>query len=146
MNIIALDLAEKCGWCTPTASGVWNLKPKSYESAGMKLIKFKSSLIELIQSERPDLIAYEKPGGRNYNGIRSGANFEGVLQTICLENEINYHGFSAGEIKKHATGKGNCNKEAMIQAAKLYFPETQIIDDNHADALWIFDLAKTRFK
>jgi len=142
--ILALDLGVKCGWCTDTASGVWNLKPKSYESAGMKLIKFKSSLEELVQTEKPELIVYEKPGGRNYTGVRSIANFEGTLITYCIEHDIEYRGYSAGQIKKFATGKGNANKEKMTLCAIAHFDRT-FIDDNEVDAVWLHELAKSEF-
>ena len=48
--------------------------------------------------------------------------------------------YSATEIKKFATGKGNANKEAMIEAAKElgYNPK----DDNEADAIHIYRLCE----
>ena len=143
MSLLALDPATITGWCTSTSSGIWNCTPKSYESAGMKLIKFKSSLHELITKERIRFVVYEKPGGRFYNGVRSHSNFEGVLIAYCEERDIDYKGYSAKEIKKFATGKGNCNKEKMIEAAQKY--GIDIIDDNHADALHLFYLAKKEF-
>ena len=47
--------------------------------------------------------------------------------------------FSATEIKKHATGKGNASKPMMIEAARNKLGYTGA-DDNEADALWILDL------
>ena len=51
LNILALDPATVTGWATNTAHGTWNLKPKSYESKGMRLIKFKASLNEICKAE-----------------------------------------------------------------------------------------------
>lgn len=144
MKILALDPATKTGWCTSTSSGVWDLKTKSYESKGMKLIKFKSSLNEIVKLEGINFIAYEKPGGRNYNGVRSHSNMEGVLMEYCLENGIEYKGYSAGEIKKFATGKGNSNKDAMIKACREKY-NIDPIDDNHADSIHLFYLASKEF-
>ena len=54
---------------------------------------------------------------------------------------IPYEGVPVGTIKRHATGKGNAPKQAMIDAvrAKGFSPE----DDNEADAiailLWALD-------
>ena len=44
--------------------------------------------------------------------------------------------YSASEIKKFATGKGNANKQAMVDAAIAlgYDPE----DDNEADAIHLY--------
>lgn len=160
MKIIAIDPGLITGWADDHSSGTWNLKPKSYESAGMKLIKFKASFCELVNSNLPEMdpdnfmigpqldlfVAYEKPGGRHYNGIRSHSNFEGVLMQLCEEMKIQYKGYSAAEIKRHATGKGNCNKEAMVASAAAKWPEVKIIDDNHADALWLHNLAESEFQ
>jgi Holliday junction resolvasome RuvABC endonuclease subunit len=48
---------------------------------------------------------------------------------------VPYQGVPVGTIKKHATGKGNANKAAMIAAtkAKGFNPA----DDNEADAIAI---------
>ena len=65
----------------------------------------------------------------------------GVLQLGCLEKGIEYKGVGVGTIKKHATGNGHAKKDAMILAATLKWPDINIIDDNHADALWLLDYA-----
>lgn len=140
MNILALDPAAITGFCTETTSGTWNLKPKSYESNGMKFIKMKSSLHEIVQAEEIDLIVYEKPSGAHFNGIRSHSNFEGVIVSYCEEHDIDYKDYSASEIKKFATGKGNCNKAKMIEACKETY-KIEPKDDNHADAIHLFNLA-----
>ena len=51
----------------------------------------------------------------------------------CEHHQIAYQGVPVGTIKKHATGKGNAGKEAVIAAmrAKGY----PVNDDNEADAL-----------
>ena len=47
-----------------------------------------------------------------------------------------------GTIKKHATGKGNANKAAMI--ATMQALGFQPADDNEADALALLHLAMAR--
>lgn len=144
MKILALDPAATTGYCTSTASGIWDLKPKSYESNGMKFIKMKSSIHEIVKAEGITFIVYEKPGGRHYNGLRSHANFEGVIVSYCEENNLDYKDYSASEIKKFATGKGNCNKEAMIKACEETY-NFKPMDDNHADAVHLYNLAIQQF-
>jgi Holliday junction resolvasome RuvABC endonuclease subunit len=60
----------------------------------------------------------------------------------CYDNSIEYRGYSPSEIKKHATGKGNANKDAILKAARQRWPDVEIVDDNEADALWLLDLAQ----
>lgn len=140
MNILALDVATKCGWAVSGISGTWNLTPKRDESAGMRLIRFKSKLKEIIESEKIDIVVFERTAGFHKNALIVQAELHGVLKLFLEENGIQYKAYSAAEIKKHATGKGNAKKELMIAEAqrKLGYKGS---DDNEADALWIYNLA-----
>ncbi|MBV5324571.1 MAG: hypothetical protein J0626_04495 [Rhodospirillaceae bacterium] len=61
------------------------------------------------------------------------------LTAWCELKCIPYQGVPVGTIKRHATGKGNAGKEAVISAmrSKGFNPE----DDNEADALAILSWA-----
>lgn len=138
-NILALDVATHCGWATKTASGVWDFTVKRDESSGMRLIRFKAKLIEIIKLEQINLVTFERTAGFHKSALIIQAEIHGCLKTYLEECSIEYRAFSAGEIKKHATGKGNAGKPLMIKAAqdKLGYLGN---DDNEADALWIYQL------
>lgn len=140
-RILALDVATQCGWATEEASGVWDLSIKRDESAGMRIIRFRSKIKEIVALEGINLITFERTSGQHKNALIVQAELHGALKFFCEDNKIEYRAFSASEIKKHATGKGNCGKPEMIAAAqeKLGYAGK---DDNEADALWIFDLTK----
>jgi len=142
MNILALDQATVTGWATDTASGVWNLKPNRGESEGMRVVRFKAKVKELIELEGIEHISYERPSGRNKHAIMISSEMVGVLKDLCIEHKITLACYSAKEIKLHATGKGNSGKNLMVAAAKQKWPHIEIIDDNHSDALWILDYTK----
>jgi Holliday junction resolvasome RuvABC endonuclease subunit len=142
MKILALDLATKTGWATDTASGVWNLATNKGESYGMKLIRFKAKVKEVIELEDTKIVAYEKPTGAFPKAISSVSEMVGVLILLCEEMGVEHTGHTVAEIKKHATGKGNAGKPEMVHAAEIKWPEIRIIDDNHADALHILDFTK----
>lgn len=146
MKILALDIATKTGWATDTASGVWDLKPLRGESIGMRVVRFKAKVREMIQTESVEMVAYELPAGMHKNAIIQQSKMIGVLEDLCHELEIEYTHYSASEIKKFATGKGNAGKPQMIAQAKRNWPNVEIIDDNQADALFILALAKREFK
>ncbi|MEO0035188.1 MAG: hypothetical protein RLZZ501_1211, partial [Pseudomonadota bacterium] len=65
----------------------------------------------------------------------------GVLTAWAEVRGVPYQGVTVQHIKKHATGKGNADKAAVIEAmrARGYTPA----DDNEADALallhWAID-------
>ena len=155
MKILAIDPANVTGWSIGVLlSGVFHCKGKAKESPGVRFIKFRKYIREVVNNEGVNFIVYEKPGGRNYKGVVSHANYEGVLLHLAEELGINFKAYSAGEIKRHAKEqyiekfnvpmKGQMNKELMVFTAGKFF-NTKIIDDNHADALWLHHLAKTEF-
>lgn len=138
-NILALDIATKTGWKTRTCSGTWNLKPNRGESEGMRVVRFKAKVREMILMEEITLIAYERPAGMHKASIMVASEMVGVLKDICIKMNVQLACYSANEIKKAATGKGNANKEAMIQAAIDLGYEPG--DDNEADAIHLYNLA-----
>ena len=140
MNILALDIATTTGWKTETSSGVWKLKQKKDDSTGMKLVRLKSYLKELITLEKIDIVVYERPAGMFKSAIITESELIGVVLLLCEELLLQYTAYSATEIKKFATGKGNAKKQDMIDAAVAlgYNPE----DDNEADAIHLYNLAK----
>lgn len=138
MKILALDIATKTGWRTATSSGVWDLKPNRGESSGMRVVRFKSKVRELIELEGITQVSYERPAGLHKSSIMVASEMIGVLMDLCIELGVEYASYSASEIKKFATGAGNANKEKMIRAAiELGF---NVIDDNHADAIHLYNL------
>jgi Holliday junction resolvasome RuvABC endonuclease subunit len=143
MKILAIDPASILGWAlSNTEYGIWDLKTRKDESMGMKLIRLKSKLNEIHKLEDLDLIVYERAAGRHTNSIIHQAKLIGIIEKWCEENSIEYKAYSATEIKKFATGKGNAGKPAMVKAAqdKLGYDGE---DDNIADALWILNLCKS---
>lgn len=146
MNILALDLGTKCGWASnylKPSSGVWDLKNKLTESIGMRYIRFGGYLSNCGLA---DIVVYEEV--HNHRAVDAAHVFGGlqaILQTFCLESKIEYRGIGVGTIKKWATGNGNAKKDAMICAAALKFKGVNVIDDNHADALWLLDYATKSF-
>jgi Holliday junction resolvasome RuvABC endonuclease subunit len=143
LRILALDVATKTGWATSTASGVWDLKIKKDESKGMRLIRLKSKIVEICSLEKIELVVFERTSGFHKNALIVQAEMHGVMKATLEELGIDYRAYSAPEIKKHATGKGNAKKDAMIEAAQNRWPTMEVIDDNHADAYWLLDLAYT---
>lgn len=139
MVVLALDIATTTGWKTPTASGTWNLKPNRGESESMRVVRFKSKVREMIAMEGITLISYERPAGMHKSSIMVASEMVGVLKDLTVELGIDLACYSASEIKKFATGKGNAKKDAMIEAAKEKYGYTGDSDDE-ADAIHLYHL------
>lgn len=145
MKILAIDPGTKCGWAlSPLESGVWDLSPKRHEGAGMRFVRLRKYLKEVLPGV--GMVAYEEV--RGHKGTDAAHIYGGIvaiISEICEAKKIPYCGIPVGTIKKHATGKGNVSKDKMISSAAFRWPEIQIIDDNHADALWIFDYVQGEY-
>lgn len=142
--IIGLDLGTHCGWAIfqygeRMASGTWNLSIRRHEGQGMRLLRFRQSLDELVERTGARILGYEIPITGAMKGSASivfGALL-GALHTRCdtVEPTLTYKGVGVSTVKKLATGKGNANKEAMVQAAKKRWPGVETHDE--ADACFV---------
>ncbi len=148
MKTLALDLGTRCGWAIfdgthHVASGTWLLqsdRQRRFEGAGMKWLRLRQMLGEVYAGV--DKVAIEEV--RRHMGVDAAHAYGGALAVVtafCEAESIPYEGFPVATIKKHATGKGNAKKDAMMDAARAKWPTVELEDDNHADALWIADLA-----
>ena len=144
MTILALDLGTTTGWAILSngvvSSGTQSFKPGRYDGGGMRYLRFSRWLDELQgPSGRISRIAFEEV--RRHAGTDAAHVYGGLMATLTAwaeARQIPYEGVPVGTIKLRATGKGNANKQAMIEAAQArgFAPA----DDNEADALALLDL------
>ncbi len=100
----------------------------------LRLRRWLTELKAITDPEGIEAIYFEEV--RRHAGVDAAHAYGGFLATLtawCEHHQIAYAGVPVGTIKKHATGKGNADKAAMITAvmARGYLPT----DDNEADAL-----------
>ncbi len=138
--LLALDLGTHTGWAlragdTLITSGTEHFRPHRFEGGGMRYLRFKRWLTEIkAAAGHIDEIYFEEV--RRHlatDAAHAYGGFLAVLTSWCEHHGIAYQGVPVGTIKKHATGKGNADKDAMIEAmrARGFAP----VDDNEADAL-----------
>lgn len=150
MKILALDPATLCGFAYSNgASGTWDLSVRKDESSGMRLIRFEAKILEIINGVGVDLIAFETPtvGGKgkkaNFDALKLQTKMQAIVELIAERTEgVEYIGYHLSTIKKFALPNAKIrDKAAMLAAAKVKWPEVDIIDDNQADALFLLALA-----
>lgn len=142
--ILALDLATKTGWAHSSGpSGVQDFALKRGDSPGMRWLRLRAWLGELLDLSVTDLIVYEQAHHRGGAPTHVAHALIGHVEAIAAERNIDVTSYHTATIKKHATGKGNSPKPMMVAAAREKWPDVQIVDDNHADALWLLDLVQT---
>lgn len=138
--ILALDLGTVTGWAMrltdgTIVSGTMAFRPGRYEGGGMRYLRFRSWLDEMLRSA-PGLSSIYFEEVRRHAGTDAAHIYGGFLAHLaawCEQKRIPYQGVPVGVIKRHVTGKGNADKQAVIAAirARGFAP----VDDNEADAV-----------
>ncbi len=112
---------------------------KKNDHRGIRWHKMKAHYRDILDSVHGDRQVYYESVNRHL-GTKAAHVYGGCLALLeyeCCVRNIECVGVPVTVIKKFATGKGNADKQAMIAAAQSRWPGIPIIDDNHADALWI---------
>ena len=142
MSILALDLGTRTGWALVDrngniTSGTVEFRQDRWQGGGMRFLRFRGWLDEVHRlSGGFEQLIYEQV--RRHAGTDASHLYGGwlaILEVWCEQNSVAYQGVSVGTVKRHATGKGNANKDAMMAAARArgFSPA----DDNEADAIAI---------
>lgn len=147
-TILALDLATATGWACRDplgriTSGVKRFDLGRGESPGMRFLRFRRWLLDCWgPGHAPAVIAYERAHHRGGAATQLCVG----LQAIVLEHAALVGAETApvhtAALKKLATGSGRADKSAMIAAARAKWPSIEVLDDNHADALWVLEWAR----
>ena len=139
-TILALDLGTTTGWALRGSdghitSGSESYRPQRFEGGGMRFLRFKRWLNELLSASHSiNAVYFEEV--RRHAGVDAAhayGGFMGHLTAWCEHHNIPYQGVPVGTIKKHATGKGNAGKDEMIASVRQHGHAPA--DDNEADAL-----------
>ncbi len=147
--ILALDLGSCTGWALAQpdgtiTSGTVEFKPGRFEGGGMPFLRFLGWLDEVQQFAGPvGQVFFEEV--RRHLGTTAAHIYGGFLAHLtawCEKRSIPYQGVPVGTIKRHATGKGNAGKEAVIAAMRA--KGHSVGDDNEADALALLHWALDR--
>jgi Holliday junction resolvasome RuvABC endonuclease subunit len=118
-------------------SGTVSFRPSRYDGGGIRYLRFRSWL-DGIAADTANIGVVHFEEVRRHAGTDAAHLYGGFLATLtswCEQRSIAYQGVPVGTIKRHITGKGNADKQAMIEAvrARGFHPS----DDNEADALAI---------
>lgn len=145
MRILGLDLGGVTGWAILSSAaplhGYFDLRNKHGEGGGMPFLKFRNRLGELLAGI--DLVVYEEVRfAATTDAAIAWGGFRSILLAECEARAVPVKGYTPSQIKRHATGKGTADKQAMLAAAQARWPAK---DHNEADALWCADLGWGEF-
>jgi len=132
---MALDIATHTGFCSHDCSGMIDLSKEFCREQALY-----NFLWELNAAYNLETIAVERVAGQHKNALIVMSRLHGVVRLFAHENDIDVIQFSAGEIKKDFTGKGNAKKPQMIERFKELTGKVPVSDDE-ADAYALYRLA-----
>ena len=148
-QILAFDFGSRTGWAALkdgyVESGVQVFDLSRGESPGIRFIRFRRWLEEMLTLVRPGLCVYEAAHHRGGHATELLVGMATRLQEACAGMMIEYASIHSATLKKYATGSGRADKSAMVKRAAELFPGRKIADDNEADALLLLECARAKF-
>jgi len=148
MNILAIDCGTKTGWASWSnghlESGVHEFSLARGDSPGMRFLRFRSFLVDMVTMTKPDLVTYERAHMRGGFATDLLVGLTTRIQEECAARRINCEAVHSATLKKAACGSGRADKAAMLKAASERFGRV-VTSDDEADALCLLDLAMKTF-
>jgi len=145
MRVLGIDPGSRTGWAVlddsaPPVAGFEDFHPGRHEGGGMCYLRFRRFLASMLDGSI-GLVAYEEVAAhKGTQAAQVYGGFVAQLQALCEERSVPYKGFTVGQVKRRALGKGGgkgTTKEFMVAAARREWPDLDVRDDNVADALWV---------
>lgn len=143
---LSLDTGTQTGWAIRVGStlhsGVQNFQHDAKrESPGMRFLRFSAWLRRMIQEHKIDTVVYEQPHQRGGAATTVGVGLVTHLMSTCADLGVEHVAVHSGTLKKFVTGKGNADKNEMIEHAKSAVGR-DVSDDNEADAIHLLRYAE----
>jgi crossover junction endodeoxyribonuclease RuvC len=154
-TVLTLDLGTQTGWAIWYGKsypiimhreyGVEDFSTKRVEGGGMRYLRFQNWLEKMSRKFHGiNEIYFEEV--RGHKGTAAAHVYGGFLATLmswCEERGIPYQGVPVQAIKKFITGKGNSNKQLVIDAVKAQGYDN-VEDSNEADAIALMLYIRSR--
>lgn len=149
-NVLGLDLGTHTGWAIRRRDGTIrhgteSFVPRKSWGPGQKWKRYRSWLLELLNTEQIHAVTYELvirhevKGKALWDSAHAYGAFQAYTFEACESFNIVPEGVNLATVKKHWTGKGNADKTSMLaEAMRRGF---RPVDDNAADALAILHFA-----
>lgn len=146
-NVLALDVAEHCGYYSVHESGTWDFTENKRRNDNKQHKAFRDTLIEFIQKYNiKQIVAEDVSFSTHFVSMRKLSEFRGILFEVCDTLNLPEPALiNPRTLKKWATGNGGATKADMIRLCKLRW-KTNPVDDNEADATHIFYYYIKKFK
>jgi Holliday junction resolvasome RuvABC endonuclease subunit len=146
MNILALDLSLTApGICHPDGA-TETLKIKPALKGMHRLALIRAMVRSTVTTDHVDLVTLEGYSyGSKGRGVINIGELGGVIRLALHEASIPFVEIPPSCLKRYATGRGNADKDAVLQQAVIRAGHV-FVDNNAADAWWLWQLALAHYE
>ena len=122
---------------------VWRITSNKDNNQYERVRQICDTFADILKSVAPDRLVFEGLAfGAKGNSVRvlAGVQFGMIVEALRLGYQVNSNLFivTPNEVKKHATGVGNCDKQAMFKALPDNAREKLLA--NHKKTTGLFDV------
>ena len=147
MRVLGLDLGTNMGWAVVDkdtgliVSGSFTLSGGHRDHKFSDLhVRLNDMYVEVEEIPGVELIMYERPFTRGLSATRLLWGLAGIVGAVATSWDLPVVEVLPSTIKKHATGRGDADKDAMMAAVvDNFFHEPT--NEHEADAIWAADYA-----
>ncbi|MDF3858097.1 crossover junction endodeoxyribonuclease RuvC [Achromobacter denitrificans] len=146
VNILALDLGTKTGYALRRRDGAMrygtvDFTPRKSWTPGQRWARFRGWLADTVATFQIDAIVYERVVFGHSSAASSDVygGFKALVELAADTHSLTLSSVAVPTVKKHFTGNGRADKDAMMAQAKArgFSPDSH----NAADALAILHWA-----
>jgi Holliday junction resolvasome RuvABC endonuclease subunit len=158
--LLALDLATTTGWAIGDpkagnliASGSYELKQGVWDGGGVRCLRLRHFIEDLVNIYDFDAVYYEKVDFiKTTDAAQMYGALMGAMASTLEAHEIPYIGVPVATWKRTFTGLGSASKQQVMAVARKLKPKLQIVkkggeeQSDEADAIGVLFHAFKDFK
>lgn len=144
MQILALDIARRTGWAH--SNGTSGVKDFGFHPDEVWGARWERAIAWLSDVVPPNTkaIAYDNGFVRGEAATHQHHALRTVIELIAFRQQCRTIPIRPNAVKKFACAHGHASKQSMVVSARKRWPAVEIIDHNHADALWLLAYAEAK--
>lgn len=151
LHCLALDLATVTGFArvansvlttgSQTFARHHGNKTRGADHHGASHGYFDNWLREQLRQPLPTAVIYEDAGFfKSRDAVQICVGLRGILLAQTAKLDIPVYSYAPMTVKKYWAGTGKADKDDMVAATLIKFPEIDLTDNNEADAIALLHL------
>jgi hypothetical protein len=120
------------------------IKPSVKGNMDLRYAEWRDWALMALDCWLPSEVVYERPTPQGAGSGHAQIFMEYTVRAYCAERNIIFHAIYPSTLKKHVTGRGDADKEAMMRAMREAWPTYANCSDPGGDIADALGLLKWR--